>query len=77
MFRMSDLVRLNPSGSGTINNRLKQIYGGTGTLTDREKFFLAGKGFSTGSRADKWRRYLGVTGPAKLGDAIRRLNSLP
>ena len=77
LFTMADLRRIDSTGSGTVSDRLKHLFGGTGSISDREKSFLASKGFSTGSRSDKWRKYLGVTGPAKLGDAIRKLSSLP
>jgi len=79
MFRMSDLVRLNPSGSGTINNRLKQIYGGTGTLADRESFFLTAKGHppAVGTKTDRWRRYLAVPAGVRIQQVIRGLAALP
>ena len=79
MFTMKDLVRLNPSGTGTINNRLKQIYGGTGTLADRESYFLTIKGHpkAVGTKTDRWRKYLSVPAGTRIAQAIRQLAVLP
>lgn len=60
-----------------VGELLRKVYGGSGTLRDRENAFLKGKGFTTGTRVDKWCRYLGVKNGHAAMDKLRSLSVLP
>lgn len=77
LFRLVDLQRLDPTGSGTKADRLRHLFGNSGSISDRESAWLAGKGFATGTRYDKWAAYLSVPAGTKVRQAIQKLNSLP
>jgi hypothetical protein len=77
IFRLADLARLDPTGSGTKTDRLKHLFGGSGSLADRESVWLASKGSTTGTRYDKWSKYLSVPPGTKIRQAIQALAVLP
>lgn len=77
MFTLKDLQRLNPTGSGTFGDRHRQLFPGKGSVHDREIKFLKSKGFTVGTRGDRWRQYLSVKPGGRVQEVTRKLSSLP
>ncbi len=80
-MKFDDVKRLI-GGSGSIGDRLRLKYAQvqtaqTGTLVDRERQFLVGQGSKVGdSRTDLWRKYVGVSAPARPWGKFKSLTAL-
>lgn len=77
LFRLQDFQRLDAGGSGSLTSRHKHLFPGSGSQVDREIAYLKTKGATTGTRGDRWRKYLSVPVKATIQSAIRKLVSLP
>ena len=77
LFTLKDLRRLDPSGVGSLADRHKKLFAGSGTIADRELIYLKSKGGTTGTLQDRWRKVLSVPPGTRIAQVIRGLAALP
>jgi len=77
LFSLADLKRLDPAGTGSISDRHRKLFPGTGTAYDREAAFLRSRGMaSKGTLGDQCRAFFSTPPGTRRSASIRALSSM-